>query len=190
MAEDDESTSNAEEGAEVVDHGPTAGAGPRWKGWKLVTQLTVPLLVLAIAFGVVVGGTDGLLGGGTDGEREAPTSAPSVRPAEEICEQAVRRLEQVLHKPREPDPIVQLMKATEVLSLAAERLEETPSLELARVFSGYAGALEDLTRAEAARNRKLIPAAEARLRESSRRAERVARSEAAPACVRLARLLR
>jgi hypothetical protein len=151
--------------------------------------MAVPLVVLAIAFGVVAGGTDGLLGGGMDGG-DGGAPAPSVRTAEEICEQAVRRLERVFRNPREPDPIGQRMEATEVWRVAAERLEDSPSVELARAFSEQAAALEDLTRAEAAGDRELIRAAEARLRESSRRAEREARSEAAPACVRLARLLR
>ena len=181
MAEDDEPSIDAEPAGDAASPPPEGAHQPyRWSGLKLITQLGVPLVALAIGISVVAGS------GGGDADEGGGGSPTIGLEADDVCIEAVGQARQVVRDPELPPARGEWAALPEVLRDTAQRLEESDSPDLAPPFAEQADALDDLVAAYEARPR-LIRLARARLGDASREAEAASLNEGERSCARLAR---
>jgi hypothetical protein len=182
MAEDDEPSIDAEPGADAASPPPEGAHRPyRWSGLKLITQLGVPLVALAIGITVVAGG------GGLGGDDNSGGGSPTIGlEADDVCIEAFGQARQIVRDPELPPGRGEWAALPEVLRDTAQRLEESDSPDLAPAFAEQADALDDLVAAYKARPR-MVRLARSRLRLASTEAEAASLNEGEMSCARLAR---
>ncbi len=185
MADDDQPSIDAEPAADAASPPPEGTHRPyRWGGMKLITQLGIPLVALALGIAVIAGG--GALGGGDD-SGGGGVAEPSAIAADDVCEEAFEQARQIARDPKLAPGRAEWAAVVEVLRETARDLQETDSPDLAPPFALEADALGDLVAAYGGGRRRLIRLASAELREASTQARKAALTEGQRICARLAR---
>lgn len=184
MAEDDESITAAGSAADSAQQGASQGV-PRpspWSGWRLVTQLAVPLVALTVAVGVLAsndgGGTEGgVSDGGVSDGAHTDQAAPDVG---DVCEFYLEDAPRALRSSADVEALAY------DLDRAAGELDATDSA-LAATLLREAEALRDVVAAVEGGNPRAVRRARRRARDRTAEAAMLAaRTTGASDCRRLA----